>query len=172
MLPLPSTPQSISQGEALSRDNRKQVLRAGRWWRAAREDGRTAGKSGLQVCRTEEIGDGGIWSKKMQLHRNGLPKMEVSQTRMGRCGDLRSWQSVRRERHLAKGRAKMTEMQGCGSRSINSMETTAQMPSCTFTEAHLQVEMVSCPTQTLLHPNPHNYTQYSTCVSTHVQHHS
>lgn len=46
------------------------------------------------------------------------------------------------------------------------------MPSFRFTEAHLQLGMVSSLTQTLLYPNPCNYIQYLTCVSTCVQHYS
>lgn len=62
------SPPSISQGEELSSDNRKQVLREGEalggdgGWRGGQEENR-----GLQVCRMEEIGEGGIVSKKTLL---------------------------------------------------------------------------------------------------------
>lgn len=47
------------------------------------EDSRRIG--GLQVCRTEETGDGGIVSKKNAVCTEArLPKMEVSQARI-RC---------------------------------------------------------------------------------------
>lgn len=62
------SPPYISQGEELSSDNRKQVLREGE--ALGGDGGRRGGQRenrGLQVCRTEETGDerrGGIVSKK------------------------------------------------------------------------------------------------------------
>ena len=64
------SPPSISQGEALSSDNRKQVLRDGRHWEVmegGEEERRTGGTQRLQVCRMEEIGEGDC-VQKMLLH--------------------------------------------------------------------------------------------------------
>lgn len=160
---------SISQGEALSRDNRKQVLRAGRWWRADGEDGRTAG---LQLCRTEETE--GFCPKERCCTETDCLKWKFLRradqeirrpSRLTKC-ETRNVGSLRGEKKDDRNSQK------CGSGSINTHLNHNRDAKFTLTEAHLQVEMVSCPTQTLLYPNPPNYTQYSTCVSTHVQHYS
>lgn len=85
------SPPYISQGEELSSDNRKQVLREGE--ALGGDGGRRGGQRenrGLQVCRTEETGDerrekrGDCVQKNAVCTEARLPKMEVSQARI-RC---------------------------------------------------------------------------------------
>lgn len=85
-----------------------------------------------------------------------------------------------RDRKMERGSAvwgregkKKKEILKCDSNSINTFLNHYREAEWYLYEGlrtHLQLEMVSCLTQTLLHPNPCNYISYCTCVSTHVQH--
>lgn len=76
------SPSSISRGEALSSDNRKQVLKEGEVL------GGDGGRGGRQEenrgykCAVWRGLERGIGSKKMLLRSARLPKMEVSQAKM------------------------------------------------------------------------------------------
>lgn len=58
------SPPSISQGEALSSDNRKQVLREGRWWRVERRMGGQEENKGYKCAVWRRL-EKGIGSKNI-----------------------------------------------------------------------------------------------------------
>lgn len=95
-----------------------------------------------------------------------------------RYGALQSWQSERQKKEIfggVGGGGTKWKKWKCDTKSINNFLSHYREAKWYLYEGlrtHLQVEMVSCLTEMLLHPNPCNYISYSTCVSTHVQHYS